>query len=278
MGLSIYEDNKLARAKGGTAVEALVITFREGIEAVLVVGIMLAFLRRGGSSSSTRSVIAGVVTAVVFSLGTAFALSRLGISADQPVVEGVLFLVAALAVAGMVVWMARAGRQLRAGIEGRMSGILGSGKRGVAVEVALFAFSFFMVAREGVEMVLFLSASAVGAGADRLALIGGLVGLALALVYGVLLIRGSARIDLRLFFVLTSAVLGLLSLKLFGTSIHEFEEAGVIPMAEGLAHAFDWIAKSTALDWLFLAALTLPMLMPWLRARTGARIAGAARH
>lgn len=255
--------------------DALVITFREGIEAVLVIGIVLAVLKRAGHVQSVRPVIAGVIAALVFSAGAAVVLSTLGLEAERPAVEGALFLVAALAVAGMVWWMVRTGREMRSGIESKLDSILGRGANTRVAALSLFAFSFFMVAREGVEMVLFLAALAVGKGASATLLAGGVVGLLLAVVYGVLFMRGSAHIDLRLFFSLTAIVLGLLALKLLGSSIHEFEEAGLIPMSESVAHAFDWIAGSSSLDWLFLIALTLPMLMPWYRHRAAGRAADA---
>ena len=57
----------------------------------------------------------------------------------------------------------------------------------------------------------------------------------------------------------------LLSLQLLGGSIHEFEEAGLIPMSPTMAGIFDWIATNTVIDWLFLAGLTVPLVAPWLR-------------
>ena len=93
-------------------------------------------------------------------------------------------------------------------------------------------------------------------------------GLALALIYGVLFARGSARIDLKLFFTLTSIVLVMLSVKLIGGSIHEFEEAGLIPMSEAMAHFFDIFGGSAVIDWLFIAALVVPLAAPYVRRRS----------
>jgi high-affinity iron transporter len=245
--------------------DALVITFREGIEAVLVIGIMVAFLRKSGRGELVRPIFYGAGTAIAFSIGLAVVLQAIGVAADNPVVEGVLFAVAAVAVVTMVVWMVRTGRRMQAGIESRVGGMLGKGRSARALAVALFAFAFFMVAREGVEMVLFLFALAIGRTSDTALLIGAAAGLVLAIGYGFLFLRGSARIDLRLFFTLTAGVLGLLSLKLVGSSIHEFEEAGLIPMSPAMAQVFDWIANSTVLDWLFVIGLSVPLITPWLR-------------
>ncbi len=207
----------------------------------------------------------GTGVAIVFSVAVAILLHAAGVSADNPLVEAVVYLVAAVAVISMVVWMLRTGRRMKEGIESRVGGILAkdAGARGLGL--AISAFAFFMVAREGVETVLFLAALAVGNTSNSFMLAGAVAGLALAVVYGVLFTRGSARIDLRLFFSLTAGVLILLSLKLLGGSIHEFEEIGVIPMSETMAHVFDWIAQSSVIDWLFLVALSVPLITPWMK-------------
>lgn len=256
--------------------DALVVTFREGIEAVLVLGIMIAFLRKAGRSELIRYALIGAGGAVAFSIGTAVWLRAAGLNADNPMVEGILYLVAAAAVVTMVVWMLKTGRHVKAGIESRVGGIVSGDTSSRRAALALLAFAFFMVAREGVETVIFLAALAVGAGANSITFLGAVVGLALAVLYGVLFIRGSALIDLRLFFTLTAGVLILLSLKLIGGSIHEFEEIGLIPMSEGLAHFFDWVAGSSALDWLFVLALSIPLLTPWIRRR--GNLHPAAQH
>ena len=258
--------------------DALAITFREGIEAVLVVGIMIAFLRRSGRDTLVRATLLGAMVAVLFSVAAAIGLSAAGINADNPLVEAILYLLASVAVTTMVVWMFKAGRRLQQGIETRMSGILSRPDDRRSVRFALFAFAFLMVAREGVETVLFLAAAAVGRGASVTAFVGAVAGIAFAVVYGVLFLRGSALIDLRLFFGLTAGVLGLLALKLLGGSIHEFEEIGLIPMSQTLAHVFDWIAASTAIDWLFLIALSVPLIAPLAKRLGGKRLEDAAQH
>jgi high-affinity iron transporter len=258
--------------------DALVVTFREGIEAVLVIGIMIAFLRRSGRGELIRPTLWGAGAAIAFSALVAVGLHAAGLDADNATVEAVLYLVASAAVVTMVVWMVRAGRQMKQGIESRVGGILAKDASARGPGIALFAFAFLMVAREGVETVLFLAALAVGSTSNSWMLAGALAGLGLAVLYGFLFQRGSARIDLRLFFTLTAGVLILLSLKLLGSSIHEFEEVGLIPMSEAMAHAFDWIAQSTAIDWLFLLALSIPLITPWLKRSGRGGSQGAVQH
>ena len=249
--------------------DSLVITFREGIEAALVVGIMLAFVRKTGRLELGRWILAGTISAVVFSAGAALALGLSGVTTDNPMVEGVLYAVAAVAVLSMVGWMWRNSRNVRGQVESRMGVILDDSKSTRRIGLSLFLLSFFMVAREGVETVLFISAGALGGANAPSLVVGGVAGLALAVTYGVLFARGSARIDLRLFFSLTSIVLVLLSIKLIGGSIHEFEEVGLLPMSEAMAHFFDAFGGSAVIDWLFLVALIVPLAVPFVRRGSG---------
>jgi high-affinity iron transporter len=257
--------------------DSLVITFREGIEAALVIGIMLAFVRKTGRGGLGRWILGGTLAAVVFSALAAVALGVSGIAADDPAVEGVLFAIAAVAVVSMVVWMWRNSHSVRGHVESRMRGILDAGRSTRRVGWSLLALSFFMVAREGVEAVLFVSAGALGRAGGPGLVIGGVTGIALAVLYGVLFARGSARIDLRLFFTLTAIVLILLAVKLVGGSIHEFEEAGLLPMSQAMAHFFDAFGGSPVIDWLFLVALVVPLAAPVVQ-RTLSRNKSAAAH
>jgi len=251
--------------------DSLVITFREGIEAALVIGIMLTFVRKTGRNGLSHWIIGGTIAAVVFSALTALVLGKSGIKTDSPIVEGVLYAVAAVAVLSMVVWMWRNSRSVRGQVESRMRSIMDTGNGARRIGLSLFLLAFFMVAREGVETVLFITAGALGGANAPALVIGGIAGLALALMYGVLFARGSARIDLKLFFTLTSIVLVMLSAKLIGGSIHEFEEAGLIPMSEAMAHFFDTFGGSAVIDWLFLVALIVPLGAPYIQRRRNAR-------
>lgn len=245
--------------------DSLVITFREGIEAALVVGIMLAYVRKTGRVQLGRWILAGTLSAAVFSVGVAFALGQFGLTAENPMVDGVLYAVAAVAVLSTVGWMWKNSKSVRGQVETKMGDIVSATKGDTRIGLGLLLLSFFMVAREGVETVLFIAAGALGGGGATSVVLGGAVGLALAVTYGILFARGSARIDLKLFFRLTSIVLVLLAVKLIGGSIHEFEEAGLIPMSETMAHFFDAFGGSPIIDWLFLIALVVPLVAPYAR-------------
>ena len=134
--------------------DAFVVTFREGIEAVLVIGITVAFLRKSGRGELVKLVFFGAGAAIVFSAAAALALQSVGVTADNPVPEAILHLLAAVAVLTMVIWMLRTGRRMREGIESRVGGMLGKERSAWAIGLGLFALAFFVVAREGVEVIL----------------------------------------------------------------------------------------------------------------------------
>lgn len=251
--------------------DAFVITLREGIEAALVIGIVLAFVGRAGRQDLGRWVLAGAAVGAVFSALVAFGLQRAGLGADNPTVEAVLYAVAAVAVVAMVIWMVGASRGVRGQIEGRVERILCACGTGGAAAWTLFGFSAFMVAREGVETALFLTASALGGANGLVTLAGGVLGLAAAVAYGIVFARGGLKIDLKLFFRLTSIALLLLAVKLVFGSVHEFEEAGLVPMSEATAHVFDALAANSLVDFVFLLAVAIPFAGPVMRRIRGVR-------
>src|SRR5262245_23579153 len=135
--------------------EALIVTLREGVEAALVVGIIVAFLRREGYERHLGSVWAGIGAAAAASLAGAFTLYRLAV--NEEVFEGLLYLGSAVIVGSMMVWMWRHSHALSGEMKGSLSRIVA--REGTAsIAVGLFLFTFLMVFREGIETVLFLSA------------------------------------------------------------------------------------------------------------------------
>src|SRR3989304_1808415 len=136
-------------------VESLVIVLREGVEAALVVGIILAFLSRPGGEGLRGRVFSGLALAVVMSLALALVFQGLGLNPENEYLEGALLGVGGIFVASMVVWVWRSARHLRKGMERRLETMA---RPGGFPGVGLFLFTFFMVFREGVETVLFLFA------------------------------------------------------------------------------------------------------------------------
>ena len=235
--------------------EALVVTLREGVEAALVVGIIVAFLRREGLERRLPAVWAGIAAAVAGSLVGGWLLYRAAV--NEEAFEGVLYVASAVIVATMLVWMARHARSVAGEVRGSLGRIVGRGSAR-AVGAGLFLFTFLMVAREGVETVLFLSALSLSSG-GVLALAGAALGIAAAVVFGVLFVGGSLRVDLGRFFAATGVALGIFVVQLLLNGYHELSEAGWLPASPGTMAAVGPLVRHEVF---FIAAvLLLPLLL-----------------
>ena len=133
---------------------AFLIALREGVEAALVVGIILVYLSRTGRAHLARYVWGGVASAVALSLAAAIALERFRISEDG--FEGLLLLVAAFFVVTMIIWMNRVARHLKKEIEQKVESYAERAGKAAGWGIALFVF--LMVLREGAELALILRA------------------------------------------------------------------------------------------------------------------------
>jgi FTR1 family protein len=200
--------------------QALVVTLREGVEAALIVGIALVYLAKIGRLDLRRTVYAALVAALLGSVATAVLLSYLPINQDK--FEGWIMLVAAVLVVGMIVFMMRTARTLRGEIETKVGSFAGNGSRW-----GLFAFIFLMVFREGVETVAILAGVTLNSTA-LMSFLGTLTGVALAVVFGIMFVKGSVRIDLRRFFRVTTVILLFVAAQLVISGFHELSESGVI--------------------------------------------------
>lgn len=228
---------------------AAIVMLREGFEASLVVGIVLAFLNRTGRRDAFRPVWLGAAAAVAISLAVGTLLFLIGAELEgnaEAAWEGATMLLAAGLLTWMIFWMRRQARTIRRTLEAEVEKALVSGSTlGLALVV------FVGVLREGVETALFLFGSFEGA--NRLtSSIGAAAGLAAAAVLGYLFYRGSERLDLRRFFSFTSGLLLLFAAYLLARGLHELGEGGIVPESEPLlVGAF--------------AALALPTLYAFFR-------------
>lgn len=210
---------------------ALIVMLREGFEASLVVGIVLAFLNRTGRRDAFVPVWVGAGAAVAISIAVGALLFAIGAELEgqaEAAWEGGTMLVAAGLLTWMIFWMRRQARTIRSHLETEVQRAL---TQGSALGLAVVAF--VGVLREGVETAVFLFGSFEGA--NRLtSSIGAAVGLAGAVALGYLFYRGSDRLDLRRFFTWTSGLLLLFAAYLFAGGLHELAEGGVIPESEVL--------------------------------------------
>jgi len=251
--------------------EALVLTLREGVEAALVVGIIVAFLRKEGGERFLGAVWSGLAVAVVGSAAGAWALYRVAV--DEEAFEGVLYVTSAVVVASFVVWMWRHAHAVAGEVRGSLARILARGNA-PAVATGLFLFTFLMVFREGVETVLFLAALSLTT-QGVLAVLGAAAGLAAAVVFGVLFVRGSVRIDLGRFFKITGIALLIFVVQLLFNGYHELSEAGWVPANETTMAIIGPLVRHEF--FFFAAVLALPVLMLWIPSRRrGAEAAPAA--
>ena len=232
--------------------QSLVITLREGVEAALIIGIVLGYLRKTGRQDWNRYAWWGVAAAGVASVAAAYFVHQFQVSEDA--YEGWLMLVGAIFVASMVYWMWRSGKRLKHEIEQKLSTLSRSPARSAAL--GLFLFVFLMVFREGMEMVLFLAAVSLRT-RDVLKLLGGVVGLLLAISLGVAFFKGSLKVDLRKFFSLTTAVLFVVAAQLFVSGVHELSEARVLPSNSREMAVIGPIVNNDAFFFVVIVALAL---------------------
>lgn len=220
----------------GALTAGLLTGLREGVEAALVVAIVLAYLARTGNAAQAPKVWLGAGLAAVTSLVAGVVIFRTVGAFEEPyeqLFEATTFLIAAVVVTWMLFWMRRQSAGLRGELHARIDRALGEG---TALGLAVLAFS--AVIREGLETSLFLvsQATAVGPAATSL-LLGALAGLGGAVLIGWLFYTGSRRVDLRAFFRWTGIGLVFLAAGLVSRAVHELVEIGVIPF--GGQQAFD---------------------------------------
>lgn len=237
---------------------ALVITLREGMEAALILGIILTYLQRTGRTFLNRYVYWGLGLAVLVSLVLGVILQIIGFEENE-FIEGTLFGIGGIFVASMVLWMWHTAKNIRRHMETRMDNIVAGGQSSKAA-FGLLAFSFFMVAREGVETILFLAAATLGQ-ANIFDFLGGLMGIVLAILFAVFFIRGSLKLNLNRFFNVTTIILLILALRLLAGSAHEFAEVGALPMSRNVMQVLGFFVRGQASSLLLMGLITVPILL-----------------
>jgi high-affinity iron transporter len=233
-------------------IESFVIALREGIEAALIVGIILGYLKKVGAETLAKPVYYGVGLGVLASIGVAALFLLLSVEFEgkyEQLFEGITMLVAAVILTTMILWMRNNSKTFSEDMREKVETALTKRQ-----SYGLASLAFVSILREGIETVLFLgSASFTSSGVQLL--VGGGLGLGLAVLIGVAIMKYSVRLDLRTFFNVTGILLILFAAGLVGRSILEFQEAGVIaPVVE---HVYDinWLINGQGTAGKLLTAL-----------------------
>jgi high-affinity iron transporter len=254
--------------------QAFIITLREGVEAALIVGITLAYLAKIGRNDLRKSVYAALAAAFAGSIAVAVIVARLNLNED--IFEGWVMLVAAVFVVTMIVFMMKTGRKLKGEIETK----IGSFARGSSEAwIGVFFFVFLMVLREGVETVLILSAVTLNS-TELQSFIGTLLGVIIAVLFGVMFVKGSVKINLQKFFKVTTAILFLVAAQLVISGLHELSENGVLPSSREEMAIIGPIVRNELFFFITILALAALMVLFELKSRQPVEVpaAGAARR
>lgn len=240
-------------------VQAFVITLREGLEALLIVAISLAYLRKTGREKLTGAVRWGVGVALAVSAVGGYLLFN---AANQEWLEGPLALVAAASVTWMIVHMWRTGRRMKGDIEGRLQSSIV--RPGTGAFVGIFLFTLLMVTREGMETALLL----IQLRETMYLLTGATAGIAGAAALAWLWSRFAHRVNLALFFQATAIFLFVFVVQLVIAGVHEMAEQSYLPYSAAIhaateswgpdsafGHLLTYLLAVLPLSWLALTSL-----------------------
>mgnify|MGYP001821523153 CR=1 FL=1 len=260
---------------------AFLLMLREGLEAAIIVAILLGYLRQLDRRQDSRWVWAGTASAVLVSLAVGVTLWNTvgGLEgAAEEIAEGVIAFAAVGLLTWMIFWMGQQARQIKGHLHDQVDAALAAGG---ATALALIAF--VSVLREGVESALFLISTTTGTEASGSQLVGGVFGLAVAVGIGVLFYAGSSAVDIRAFFRITGVLIILFAAGLVSKGVHEFQEVGLLPtisepvwdldvldpststIGRFLGSLFGWTPRPSLLMAIAYTAYLIPVLVTYLR-------------
>jgi len=237
--------------------QAFIITLREGVEAALIVGIIFAYLDKIDRRELKKTAVAALLSAVAASVAVAIVISRTQF--NQDIFEGWVMLVAAAFVVGMIWFMHKTARSMKGEIESKVAKLTSN-------RFGLFMFVFLMVLREGVETVLILAGVSLNS-TELMSFTGTLLGIAAAVVFGVLFIRGSVRINLKRFFRVTTVILYFVVFQLLVSGLHELSENGVLPSSTAEMRYIGPIVRNDLFFFVTMLALAGLMVLFEYRSR-----------
>jgi len=211
---------------------SLIIALRETLEAALIVGIILSYLTKLEAPAYKRYVFYGIIAGVLTSIlgAIAFNATTEGFSGtSEAIFEGIVMIIGSLMISTMILWMMR------------QSNRMGNLHEKVDLEIkeshkwGIFSLVFISILREGIELVIFLTAATFDTGENSF--LGAIIGMILAILLGYAIYKGSIRFDLKKFFMWTGIFLIFVAAGLLAHGIHELQEAGMFPIV--IEHIYD---------------------------------------
>jgi high-affinity iron transporter len=211
---------------------SFIITFREALEAALVVGIVLSYLHRTGQTRHNKVVYLSVISGIVASIIGAILFNTLAngfTGTAEKLFEGITMLIGAFLLTTMILWMMHQ-KNVALELENKVEHELSK-----TYQLGLFLLVFFAILREGIETVIFLAAASfVSSGNTLIGAVAGLAG-AIMLAYGLFVM--TMKVNIKRFFNVTSVLLILFAAGLVAHGVHELQEAGVLPII--IEHIWD---------------------------------------
>ncbi len=205
----------------------LFLGFREGLEAVLVVVIILSYLKKTNQQHYNKYVYLGSILAIIASVIFAIIFTTLfgGFTGTlEEIFEGVTFIISGIFIVTLVLWVSKEGPKMRQTLEKKVEQSIQKDKL-----LSLTILSFVIIIREGIELVLLLTgATSIGSLDPSAVIVGSLIGLGLSLIIGILIFFGVKTINLTVFFKVTNIILILFAAGLITYGIHELIEAGIV--------------------------------------------------
>jgi len=208
-------------------VSSFLIALREGLEAFLIVGILISYLFKINQKRYIKHVIFGAALAIALSIGLAYLFELIFggfVGRIEKIFEGIVMLLAVIILTYMIFWMNKQAKNIKSDIEVSVEKAIDKGK-----VFSLFFLGFIIVFREGIETVLFFRAISFQTGAREL-VIGGVIGIISSIVIVLIFFISTLKINLSLFFKITGIFILLIAAGLLSASIHEFQEAKLLPV------------------------------------------------